>query len=128
MVDYEPRQYTGQMWYTPKNNISHMDTRIKLYQPLKPIKDLPKPRTYDTEPPRYVKTRVYEKYTKYDSYAEYVPPWSRGKEKVKRERPPPKPKPQAEKKEEKKKPMKPDSKVHKSKVSFASSAEVVEVL
>ncbi len=76
MVDYEPRQYTGQMWYTPKNNVSQMDTRIKLYQPLKPIKDLPKPRTYDTEPPRYAKTRVYEKSTMYDSYAEYVPPSS----------------------------------------------------
>ncbi|KAK7091886.1 uncharacterized protein [Littorina saxatilis] len=101
MVDYKPRNYTGKTEYIPKKDVSKMDPRIQLYQSQYPInhKDLgKKPRTYDTEPPKQIKTKSYDKVKEYSSYSEYVPPWSRGKERVKRVRPPPKPKPKPEKK------------------------------
>ena len=91
MADYKPRKYTGQMGYTPKNPASQMDMKIKLYKPQNEIKDIPKTKTYDTKPPRQIKAKTYEKSTSYDSYSEYVPPWSRGKEKVERKWPKPKP-------------------------------------
>ena len=57
MVEYKATEYKGLANYSPKNEVSQMDTRVKLYQPQRPIKDIPKVKTYDTKPPRNIQAR-----------------------------------------------------------------------
>ncbi|XP_076456538.1 uncharacterized protein LOC143290882 [Babylonia areolata] len=138
MAEYKPRQYTSKtLDYNTRIPAKNLDTRIKLYEPSRPItRDIPPTRTYNTKPPKNIKVRTYDKIKTYDSYAEYVPPWSRGKEKGKKNPPPP-PKPQTRKEEakkkeeaktktEKKKEVRESPRPKETKVMFAPLPPVVE--
>ncbi|KAL8609496.1 hypothetical protein ACOMHN_009398 [Nucella lapillus] len=117
-MDYKVKPYTSKtLDYNTRIPAKNLDTRIKLYEPSRPIKDIPPVRTYDTKPPDNIKARTYEMKT-YDTYAEYVPSWSRGRGKKKRKQPPPKSDPRG-KKDDSPKEVDEESESSKGKVTFA---------
>lgn len=112
MADYKVHKYEPKK-YSTKISI---DPKVKFYEPVQSANTY-KPLINRPIEQKKTELRTYDKVKKYDSYSEYVPPWSRGKEKgkktVKEAEPPPPPPPPTQKKKQQQQQQQPP------KVSFA---------